>query len=299
MPGDGNTGGERGVWLRGWVHVSVHMSVHVRVPSPGALRCLHCVPFVPVPPSCGDTPGCPRPRPRVAPFWYFAVTFIKDQGEKSSALVSSWAQRGGCATRVTCVTCITRVTCGPLPPDADGFTSAKGCKRHPEGVWGVPHTRVRACRCARRGCVGGCGCCVRVCVRAWGGVCTRGVCVGVCLCTRGVCACHVALAGPSSLPPGEVSRAAGGGAGRACACKGVHARVCTALCADGGAHPCPCLLAQTRTACIPACTPHAHARAPTPPRCALARNPPPPPGGSDGGGLRLLSPPSRAVGPLL
>lgn len=172
--------------------------------------------------------------------------------------------------------------------------AAKGTQR----VFGGCHTRV----CARVGVRGGAAwvavaaVCVSVCAHG-GGVCTRGVCVWVCLCTRGVCACHVALAGPSSLPPGEVSRAAGGGAGRACACKGVHARVCTALCADGGAHPCPCLLAQTRTACIPACTPHAHARAPTPPRCALARSPPPPPRGSDGGGAAPAEPPLPGCGP--
>lgn len=145
---------------------------------------------------------------------------------------------------------------------------------------------------------------VCVFVRAHGGVCAHTgcvyVCAWVCLCTRGgVCACHVALSGPSSLPPGEVSRAAGGGAGCACACKGV-ARVCLHravrlwLCTPVPLPPCtaahrlhPCVHSPCTRAC-----PHPATLRPGPQPTAI-------PKGFRLGGAAPSAPPSRAVGPLL
>lgn len=77
---------------KGWghgerrAHVCRYICTRVCPPLAGSM----CVPpsLLPrgPPPPSPATP-CPCPHPRVLPFWYFAVTFIKDKGEKSSRFV--------------------------------------------------------------------------------------------------------------------------------------------------------------------------------------------------------------------
>lgn len=192
--------------------------MHTRVPPPCRQHVCAPLPPAPRPPPPSPATPCPCPHPRVLPFWYFAVTFIKDKGEKSSRfvpygqiqLVLGHFWGGGHTHMVSPVSPVSPL-CHPalLPPGADGFFSANQCF---PPVW----------------------CLVGVCGAGWGG--TACACTRVRTHTRAhmrVCS-HVAVFGVWwlwVLGGGWVWVLGGlvGGVGGVCACWCVHVCACVTL----------------------------------------------------------------------